>query len=374
MKSHAPLLAILPLLFTPMRAAGQTCGGEERWPVKVGSDGGATQVDAANPQSKTVHAVIGITRPQLPSDDTTRLEQETKVYVVEGRLVKFKLESGKTGDQDYHLVITDDTLQFSPGGSNTTPLGHGFVGEIVNPDCIPGRNGDPSAQSRFAQQLQNVRAKFEQQFPDITGGWNDAGGIPVRITGVGFFDRPHGQTGRALNGLEIHPILDISFGEITPPPPPPTSLIQDPSFEDQSQGWTATSDVITKDPRERAKTGKWKAWLGGHGKPSTDSLDQQISVPATATTVTLSFFLHISTDEESTNAFDTLKVQIKNAQGHTLKTLATYSNLDARRRFSLKTFDLSAYRGKTIRVYFASKEDKGSMTSFVIDDVNVVAE
>ena len=34
----------------------------------------------------------------------------------------------------------------------------------------------------------------------------------ARITGVGFFDRVHGQTGVALsNGIELHPILKIEW-------------------------------------------------------------------------------------------------------------------------------------------------------------------
>jgi hypothetical protein len=35
---------------------------------------------------------------------------------------------------------------------------------------------------------------------------------PVTITGVGFFDRVHNQTGVALkNGIELHPILAVEF-------------------------------------------------------------------------------------------------------------------------------------------------------------------
>jgi len=35
---------------------------------------------------------------------------------------------------------------------------------------------------------------------------------PVRITGVGFFDKVHGQMGVALlNGIELHPILKIEW-------------------------------------------------------------------------------------------------------------------------------------------------------------------
>ena len=35
--------------------------------------------------------------------------------------------------------------------------------------------------------------------------------VPVRITGVGFFDRDHGQTGRAPNIFELHPVLKVEF-------------------------------------------------------------------------------------------------------------------------------------------------------------------
>ena len=61
--------------------------------------------------------------------------------------------------------------------------------------------------------IRKARRALEQQTPnaDVNGGWNDMGGILVEIVGVGFFDRAHGQTGRAPNNLEIHPILSVSF-------------------------------------------------------------------------------------------------------------------------------------------------------------------
>jgi hypothetical protein len=66
--------------------------------------------------------------------------------------------------------------------------------------------------------MATARRVFEAEFPnaDYKGGWNDAGGVTVDIIGVGFFDRAHGQTGRAPNNIEIHPILAIRF--VQPPP------------------------------------------------------------------------------------------------------------------------------------------------------------
>jgi hypothetical protein len=34
---------------------------------------------------------------------------------------------------------------------------------------------------------------------------------PVVITGIRFFDFPHGQIGRAKNLIEIHPLMGIEF-------------------------------------------------------------------------------------------------------------------------------------------------------------------
>ena len=33
---------------------------------------------------------------------------------------------------------------------------------------------------------------------------------PATVTGVGFFDIPHGQTGVAPNAIELHPVLKFS--------------------------------------------------------------------------------------------------------------------------------------------------------------------
>lgn len=362
------------------RLALAQCGGTERWPVKVGSDSGASQVNVSAPVVISIHDLVRLARPQLPGDETTRLPAERTVYVVEGRLLKFKHEAGKTGDQDYHLVITDDSLQFSPGGSGTTPVEHSVIAEIVDPDCIAGQQGAPGTTSRFDQQITAMRARFEQRFTKITGGWNDAEGVPVRITAPAFFDRPHGQVGRALNGLELHPVLDIAFldGSPTPVPAPPTptnSLLQNPGFEDGQGGWVTSEDtVISKDKREPARTGTWKAWLGGTGIVHSDRMYQEITLPGDAHALTLAFYVHVSTEEQQPQVFDKLTVALRTSGGALIKNLATLSNMNAAPGYQLKTIDLTPYRGKTVRLYFSSTEDAGSLTSFVLDDLRIIVE
>lgn len=371
------LFAVAVCFLLPIAAFGQQCGGVERWAVKVASDSQANLIDVVNPVPITLHDLVAIPRPAIPSDEDTRAAQERTVYVVSGRLVRFKLESGRTGDSDFHLVITDDTLQYTPGGNSSTPAGHSFVAEIVDPDCVSGRHGNVPTPSRFQTELQAVYAGFRQRFPNISGGWNEAGGIPVTITGIGFFDRPHGQTGRSPNGIEIHPILNISFDGSGAQPPPPVSpnLLLNPDFEAGAQSWTASAGVVTNSSSEPARSGAWKAWLGGYGETHTDTLYQQVAIPANAHSVSLSFYLHISSEESTTTQqYDKLQVQVRSFSGQTLTALATYSNLLAQPGFHLRSFDLSQFRGQTVRVYFKATEDNGSMTSFVLDDLRLSIE
>jgi len=214
----------LPMfLLLLLGSAAAQCGGTERWAVKDGTDPKVNQVDLSHIQDVSVQDLIAIAEPNLPSrdDNTTRVvPDETHVFRVLTRLVKWKEEAGETGDNDYHLVLTDDTLKYTQ--PHKKPTGHSLIGEIPDPDCLSGAHGDFGGSSPFlpassgAQlSIRGARRAIEAQFPDAVfdGGWNDAGGIPVEIIGVSYFDPPHGQVGRAPNNLEIHPILSITFPE-----------------------------------------------------------------------------------------------------------------------------------------------------------------
>src|SRR3990172_7493102 len=227
-----------------VRLSYAQCGGEERWAVKMGADPGAGQVQIQSPQVTTLHDLVQIPRPTLPTDDFTRTVQERSVWVLKGRLVKFKQETGKTGDSDFHLVISDETLLYSPGGAKSTASPHSIIAEVPDPACVGGRDGSVTGPSLFQSQLVSVRDKFVQRFPNSHSSWNDAGGIAVRLTGVAFFDRPHGQVGRAPKGLELHPLLAIEFNPDSLVQPA-TEVLVNPGFENGGQGWTASSGVIT---------------------------------------------------------------------------------------------------------------------------------
>jgi bacillopeptidase F (M6 metalloprotease family) len=66
--------------------------------------------------------------------------------------------------------------------------------------------------------------------------------------------------------------------------------------------------------------------------------------------------------------YDRLAVQVRNTSNTVLATLATYSNLNKSADYVQRTFDLKAYAGQTIRVYFNGTEDSSAATSFFLDD------
>jgi hypothetical protein len=152
-------------------------------------------------------------------------------------------------------------------------------------------------------------------------------------------------------------------------------LVLNPGFESGTASWTATSGVITTASGQAARTGTWKAWMNGYGSARTDSMFQQVAIPASVNSATLKFWLKIASSETTTtSAFDTLKVQVRSTSGAVLGTLATYSNLNKGTSFVERTFDLSSYKGQTVRIYFEGIEGSTVPTSFVIDDVSLTVQ
>jgi hypothetical protein len=149
-------------------------------------------------------------------------------------------------------------------------------------------------------------------------------------------------------------------------------LIGDPGFENgtNTAPWTLTAGVINNSSAEPPHSGSWDAWLDGYGTTHTDTATQTVTIPSTATTATLSFWLHIDTAETTTTtAFDTLQVQVLNSSNTVLATLGTFSNLNHATGYQQHSFDVSSFKGQTVKIRFTGREDSSLQTSFVIDDV-----
>jgi uncharacterized protein (TIGR03437 family) len=151
-----------------------------------------------------------------------------------------------------------------------------------------------------------------------------------------------------------------------------TQLFGNPGFESGNTTWVADSGVITNSTGRTPRSGSWYAWLNGYGSSNTDYLYQTVTIPSDAISATLKFWLRIDTAETTTStAYDKLTVTIRNTSNSVLKTLATYSNLNKTSGYVERTFDVTAYKGMTIRVYFYGTEDSSLQTSFTIDDTSL---
>jgi hypothetical protein len=151
-----------------------------------------------------------------------------------------------------------------------------------------------------------------------------------------------------------------------------TQLIVNPGFENGSTPWSLTAGVLNSSTAEPPHSGTFDAWEDGYGTTHTDSASQTVSIPSTATSATLTFWLHIDTAETTTTtAFDTLRIQVLNTSGTVLATLGTFSNLNHAAGYQQHSFSVLSFKGQTVQIRFIGSEDSSLQTSFVIDDVNL---
>ena len=107
------------------------------------------------------------------------------------------------------------------------------------------------------------------------------------------------------------------------------NLLQNAGFESGATVWTGTAGPITNNTGRPARTGSWKAWLGGNGSAGTETINQSVAIPSTVTAATLSFWLRTDTAETGSTAYDRMRAQV--VDGSTVTTLATYSNVGHQR-------------------------------------------
>ena len=188
----------------------------------------------------------------------------------------------------------------------------------------------------------------------------------------------HSFTARATDGSgnsATSAAVSASTSNTTTPPPTCTTtsqLLGNPGFETGTAPWTATAGVIDGSASPAPRTGTFKAWLDGYGVAHVDDLFQTLTMPAGACSASFSFWLWITTSETTTvTAFDTLTVTVRNSAGTVLSTLATFSNLNRSTSYVQRSFDLSAFKGQTVRLQFHGVEDSSLRTSFIIDDTAV---
>jgi hypothetical protein len=173
------------------RSVTGSCG-VERWEVKTMTDSHAGEVNL-RPHKASIAGLI--TRPKpgnLISSFTSPRNQEgnapweNHAFTITGKVIYAKHEA----DQDVHLALED-------------PAGNTMIVESTYPGCAQG--------SRVLPQMATVRAYVEEHFATLVGS-------TVTVSGVGFSDFSHGQTGVAPNAIELHPLTAIESAAPQPAP------------------------------------------------------------------------------------------------------------------------------------------------------------
>lgn len=123
------------------------------------------------PRKTTIHFLITRRAPSnLPN---TRLSFERHIYTITASVTLIQHEA----DGDLHVLVHS-------GRSH-------MISEAPSPDC--DKHATPFRRRQMRAARNHVRP-----CPD------------ARVTGVAFFDFPHGQTGVAPNAVELHPILGFT--------------------------------------------------------------------------------------------------------------------------------------------------------------------
>ena len=170
--------------------------GEFRWGVKTLSDQREKWV-RFKPRKISV-AQMRVKKPPVGiGDDTPRIKGvETTTWRVQAQLVAEQLQ----GDHDIHLLIA------VPGARS-----HTMIVEFPDTSC-EGVTSSPKKPEMSSARSALVNACGDAppppSFKHLQGR--------ATITGVGFYDIRHGQTGVAPHAVELHPVLSFSASSCRP--------------------------------------------------------------------------------------------------------------------------------------------------------------
>jgi kumamolisin len=236
--------------------------------------------------------------------------------------------------------------------------------------------------TKYASDFHDITSGTNRHFPATTGydqasgiGSPNAYNLVLDINGSGG-----GGTPTPTPTTTITPTPTTT----TPPPttttPVPTTtptggqLIKNGGFESGNTSWTESSsggyEIVDSTTSSKHHTGSASGWLAGYNN-GNDAIYQAISIPSSASSVTLTFWVYVSTQETS-HSYDFFYAKVRNSSGTSLATVTTLSDATAT-GWKQYTVSLNSYKGQTVQIYFNATNDVSNPTSFFLDDVSVVA-
>ena len=158
------------------------CGGQERWEEKVMTDPGAQKINDV-PVETSIQNLLTInttTKDSKYQEGRPRMAIEDKLYKVKHCFITDVL---RENDNDLHMVIEDGK-------------GNHMIAEIPDPLCPDAKR------SPWSENFNQARLTIQQYA-------NNYRHFFFTVTGVLFVDKAHGQTGKADNNVELHPVIEL---------------------------------------------------------------------------------------------------------------------------------------------------------------------
>jgi subtilisin family serine protease len=155
-----------------------------------------------------------------------------------------------------------------------------------------------------------------------------------------------------------------------------SNILLNPGFENGPVSWaesTANEYPVITSYLEPIASNSWYAWLCGYNN-CKDNLYQDVTLPANAQSTYVQFKYWITTDEKyGTTEYDSMAVKIYSPPNATTYTYWKLSNLNATTGWVLSPkYDVSAFKGQSIRLQFSAATDSSFPTNFYLDDVTLM--
>jgi Zn-dependent metalloprotease len=156
-----------------------------------------------------------------------------------------------------------------------------------------------------------------------------------------------------------------------------SDLIRDGGFETDGV-WT---EVVRGDTRlidtQLPRSGTRSAWLGGTDQEPVQYLYQDVRIPANATSIELRYARLIHFEVSGLlgllAAEATFSALVANTQGDILSVIEEIPSSEGDGRWRDVRFDVTQLAGRTIRLVFGSENPRGNVSSFFVDDVQMIA-
>jgi hypothetical protein len=259
---------------------------------------------------------------------------------------------------DINVAIKVNNDNTAPTTTVTAPLNGATVSGTVTVTANGSDVDDPTL-SKMELYLDNALVNSNANANSISYNWDTTAVANGTHT---LYSKAYD----AANNVGTSNTITVTASNTLPPG------IQNPGFETGTlSSWTAGGVKVPSITTVQKHSGSYSVLLGASSgpEPRGDSyLYQNITIPSSATTATLTFWYWPATVDRI--VYDWQEAQVQSTSGVMLaQIMKSCSNA---KTWTQVTYNLLPWRGQTIRLYFNNHDDGyGDLTYMYLDDINV---